>query len=1316
MKNIDRFVHYFILCVLVWTFMPASPVSALTFCPLDQEEVIQASQAVNAGKYPNAEVVFVDQQTWVHYAQDGTFVQWYESYVKILTEKGRRRYTSVTSSFTIPYNTTMFTVVEVLRSDGTIIKIDIAENSREMVEQSQMESNIYNPNDRLIRVTIPEVHIGDVVHFIMFDEFSKARMPDTFSDYVPMEGTDPIARSVYTIVAPKARPLKSIALKSEIPGTITTEINEAGEEIVYTWVAKDVPRAYTEPRMPKLYTQAQRLLVSTIPDWGTVSRWYWNLSEPHMEKTTPEMKKTVHDLVRGIDDPDKRIEKIFRWVSQEIRYLGITAETEAPGYEPHRVDMTFERRAGVCRDKAALLVSMLRLAGFEAFPVLIMNGPKKDPEVPQPYFNHAISCVRKKDGTYTLMDATDESTKELFPAYLNNQSYLVATPQGETLLTSEVAPPEKNMMHIETKGSLDEQGNLKASSVLQFYGINDNAYRGYFSRLSAEERRQFFERIIKKIAPGSTLAEYEITPGNMLDTTTSLKAGISFEVQDFAIPGKDMVMLPVVRLGGSIGIVNFLTGDMGLVERKYPYVTDVACGVEESFQLDLKGFVGEPASLPEFETAQTTGALWKLDISVKDHVLISNNTFAMKLPEYSPKEYLDLKQTLIKIEADEKRMPVFTLAQGVAGPGEHPWYAPYDPDAVILDELAEFDVKDSSTWTETRHVKMKVLTYAGKKHYSDLYVRYNPSWEEVEIVNAVVTSADGQTKTIEKKEMNTMDAPWAADAPRYPSSKILVVSLPGVEQGSIIEYTIKRNKTGREFFSIHDGFISSDLARIENPRNNSNQVLSIDGVFRYHEPVESKTLRIRAPKDLELIMSGLDAEEKSFIPDTCPGPAQINRRVLSSDGSVVYEFTSSRIAAVTQEDNLPPWYSFNPVIFASSGDWKTYCRDLYRIFIDAASSDDKTGAKALELVAGTDDALEKIRIIRDFAAKNLRFVETGFGEIPPSYIGSADRVLKDGYGNSADRAVVIFAMLRSIGFAPEFILASRIPAVQSIQAPLFRYPSHQWFGEVLVRVESGGSYVYLNDTDQYAHLGTVKNDGHTGLVLKSGKFEIIRSFSKDLETRTDVTVSIGLSQDGDVVMKKSTMFYGQDFASFKKRFSEMPPEERDRYHQKLVSSVSQAARPDGGLTTDYDSYPGLEEFSISAGSYAIRQGSYLYLDLPGLISTLRGVGNDTRKNPLYSPSMKKGTVTIDVVLPERVKGIQLMPPERMNLSPGRMGELDLETRLVYDQEGLSPAGIVVREDIRFDPAVILPEEYPQLLDVQRTLSRPGSRMIVLEME
>ena len=101
--------------------------------------------------------------------------------------------------------------------------------------------------------------------------------------------------------------------------------------------------------MPPLWNVVQRVMVSTIPDWKFISKWYWELCRPHMEKTTPEMRETVEKLVAGAADRNKKIEAIFQYVSQNIRYMGLTTETVAPGYEPHDVDITFNNKYGVCR-------------------------------------------------------------------------------------------------------------------------------------------------------------------------------------------------------------------------------------------------------------------------------------------------------------------------------------------------------------------------------------------------------------------------------------------------------------------------------------------------------------------------------------------------------------------------------------------------------------------------------------------------------------------------------------------------------------------------------------------------------------------------------------------------------------------------------------------------------------------------------------------------------------------------------------------------------------------------------------------------------
>ena len=128
-------------------------------------------------------------------------------------------------------------------------------------------------------------------------------------------------------------------------------------------------------------------------------------------------------------------------------------------------------------------------------------------------------------------------------------SYLVARPEGESLLTSPIIPATDNLMRIRTTGRINASGDIAAESFMQFDGQNDNGYRGYFARIKPEERRRYFEAIVKRTVPGARLTDCVIKPDNMMDTTTALTVKIAFEAADVLVAGERMHMLPVPSFG-----------------------------------------------------------------------------------------------------------------------------------------------------------------------------------------------------------------------------------------------------------------------------------------------------------------------------------------------------------------------------------------------------------------------------------------------------------------------------------------------------------------------------------------------------------------------------------------------------------------------------------------------------------------------------------------------------------------------------------------------------------------------------------------------
>jgi transglutaminase-like putative cysteine protease len=1235
---------------------------------MDRAATLAAAAEVTKDKYPEADEVIVDDFIFVRYEADGTSVTFDETWMKVLTDKGRRDNDRLSLDFNEAYGKVALDVLEVIEPDGKAVPVDVAAQSRVTIESGQMAANIYDPNQKELDVGIPGLAVGDMVHYRAIHTTFKPRVPNSWSDLTELEGTASVRHFLYEVSGPKEAPLRSIALKDEVPGTVKFSKAEEDGRLIYRWEARDVPRMFEEPDMPPFYTCVQRLLVSTIADWSEISKWYWRISLPHYAPTE-EMKATVAELTKGLTDRRKKIEALFKFVSQKVRYMGITLEKEAPGYEPHDVGITFDNKYGVCRDKAALLVEMLRLAEIEAFPALIEVGPKKDPDVPQPYFNHAIAAAREPDGSYLLMDPTDENTRELMPAYLSNDSYLVATPEGETLKTSPITPAAENLMRVETTARINAAGDLTAESVLHFDGANDAAYRGYFSRMHPDERRVFFEGLVRRAATGAQLTGFELTPADLMDTAAPLTAALRFEAHRIPITNGETLMLPLPGIGARVGLVNFiLRSGTGLEKRKYPLLTEIACGVQETLTLQAED-IGETLALPTYEPVENEAVSFSASLARDGNALTRKETFLMKVVEFTPAQYGTLKAALRTMEFDERQKAIFAAAQP-------------PPDAEVLSDNVEFDLSDSHSWTETRTVRMKVLSYAGKKKNSEIKFGYNPVWEELTLESATVTSPDGSVKAAKKEEQNLMDAEWAGSAPRYPAAKTLVVSLPDVEVGSVIEYKVKFACKDRPFFATRVA-------------------------FRGFDPVRSRTLSVTVPADIPLAVQTRFAEALREQSQTLPG-------------AVRRQWSATEQLGLKSEILLPPPWAYLPTVCLSAGDWKTYGAEVKAKLNEAASDQREAQRQAKALIKDASDDAARLTAIRNFVAKRIRFAGPGLEELPLSAVTPADRTLQESYGNSADCAVLLHAMLRAAGFRPAFVLASGVPVVANLAPPLDS-PSPD-FDSVLVRVRLDGKDVYLNDTDEYAALGATAHDGCYGLGLDAGKLFAINA-RPAMADRTCEDFDVKVEAGGDAVIRKRVNYYGSNYAEARKRFAEMVPEERRRYFQEAAAQISQAATAEGELETAFDSYPGFEQFTVRVPRYAVRASGYLYFTMPASLQDRFGFRSDTRDNPVFWPSPQRIAVRTRLTLPQEFGTLALQPPEVEWKAPQGAGVVQVlsyrrkeGTAASTGASGGEGACYVIEQTMNLLPAMIPAMDYDELLHIQSLLNHPSARTIVATAE
>ena len=582
---------------------------------------------IRAEDYPDADEVSLLEWEETGYWTNGVYATQWTTVSKILTQRGLENNRTFSFSNDDFYGSTTVLVARVHSPDGTRRDVDLAANLAEAVDTGSLASNIHDPNEKTFTLALPGLQVGDTVELSILRRTKRPRCEGVYADYLTFESDHPVLFQCVRITGPASMPLRSRAFRDAGPVKLdhAAHTNETFGTITEVWTAGETPRYFAEPDMPPAYDCTARLLLSTAPDWESLSRWYARLCAPHLAATNEAMARKVEELVSAAtrraaetaeepngstdagaaDRADARppapaksqaraavVRALFDFVSREVRYMGAMAESEAPGYEPHDVSLTFDNRYGVCRDKAALLVAMLRMAGIDAWPVLINVGPRKDPDVPQPYFNHAIVAADSgdPDDPYLLMDPTSETTRSLLPEYLCEMSYLVARDEGEGIRETPPLPVEENLLRAETVYTLHGDASADVTTTLTFLGVNDAAYRQYFASRPRDDVRAFFERVLAGV-PGAVLTGWELRPAQeeLRTSPEPLVARIDYAIAEAAreAEGGRTALLDPPSLAAEFAIASRVVGDLGLEKRRFPLVTDYPCGFEETVEFRL---------------------------------------------------------------------------------------------------------------------------------------------------------------------------------------------------------------------------------------------------------------------------------------------------------------------------------------------------------------------------------------------------------------------------------------------------------------------------------------------------------------------------------------------------------------------------------------------------------------------------------------------------------------------------------------------------------------------------------------------------------
>jgi len=136
-----------------------------------------------------------------------------------------------------------------------------------------------------------------------------------------------------------------------------------------------------------------------------MATWYWGLVKDQFV-ADDEVRQRAAEATRGLTDVRAKVRAVYDYVVEKTRYVAL--EFGIHGFKPYSCAQIFARGFGDCKDKATLIVTMLKELGIEATIVIVRTGVRGDfetyPASLAP-FDHAIAYVPSLD---LYLDGTAE--------------------------------------------------------------------------------------------------------------------------------------------------------------------------------------------------------------------------------------------------------------------------------------------------------------------------------------------------------------------------------------------------------------------------------------------------------------------------------------------------------------------------------------------------------------------------------------------------------------------------------------------------------------------------------------------------------------------------------------------------------------------------------------------------------------------------------------------------------------------------------------------------------------------------------------------
>ncbi|MBV8519125.1 MAG: DUF3857 domain-containing protein [Acidobacteria bacterium] len=455
----------------------------------EPKAIVAAAEAVPAGDAPA--VVLLDE---LHYTfdADGRATRQEHLIFRIADASAVDDWSTVEADWAPWYYEKPALEARVIAKDGSVQTLD--PKSITETAAGDESDDIFSDN-RILRAPLPGMAAGAVVEQLityhdrnpLYDAGTSGRM--MFGRFAPVQQ----ARLV--IDAPSALAMRFVNKTAPHLEPLKTE--QDGRQHIVFESARMEALEDLEWNLPPDESNVPYVAFSTGRSWQEVARRYNEIVEKQIGDAS-SVAAFAKNAIGNATDRREVVARALAAIQKNIRYAGI--EVGEGSIVPRAPQNVINLKYGDCKDKATLLVAMLRSAGIPANVVLLRAGTSLDVDSDLPSlggFNHVIVRVGGEQPMW--VDPTDEfSPAGTLPISDQDRLVLVAEAATTALIRTPAAESSANLIRETRTFTLADEGKAVVAELTEGTGSQDSSMRRYAAGASKKNYREAMENYAKQ--------------------------------------------------------------------------------------------------------------------------------------------------------------------------------------------------------------------------------------------------------------------------------------------------------------------------------------------------------------------------------------------------------------------------------------------------------------------------------------------------------------------------------------------------------------------------------------------------------------------------------------------------------------------------------------------------------------------------------------------------------------------------------------------------------------------------------------------------